>query len=177
MTPVNNILPDITPLTSGCNRSLKMSFEDQLNILVYFHLEEHRSGHHLLQVLKEEHFARQHIVPMGGIEKSSFFEGISSRGLDQMLELFEKLYAKTAKHLPKGHAELGDLTLIDGSLANVRLFCPCTRPTTGMVRKRPRFTSALISIAAFPRKFSSRTAKGRNGLSLPGFWRQGKRAS
>jgi len=36
MTPVNNILPDITPLLSGCNRPLKMSFEDQLNILVYF---------------------------------------------------------------------------------------------------------------------------------------------
>jgi hypothetical protein len=33
-----------------------------------------------------------------------------------MMEVFEKLYAKTAKHLPKGHAELGDLTLIDGSL-------------------------------------------------------------
>jgi len=63
MTPVNNILPDITPQLSGCGRPLKMSFEDQLNILVYFHLEEHRSAHHLLQVLKEEHFTRQHIAP------------------------------------------------------------------------------------------------------------------
>jgi len=116
MTPVTNILPEITSLLSGCNRPLKMSFEDQLNILVYFHLEEHRSGRHLLQVLKEEHFARQYIAPEGGIEKSSFFEDISSRGLKQMLEVFEKLYDKTAKHLPKGHAELGDLTLIDGSL-------------------------------------------------------------
>ena len=116
MTPVNNILPEITPLLSGCNRPLKMSFEDQLNILVYFHLEEHSSGRHLLQVLKEDNFARQYIAPEGGIEKSSFFEDISSRGLKQMLEVFEKLYDKTAKHLPKGHAELGDLTLIDGSL-------------------------------------------------------------
>jgi len=84
MTPVNNIFPDITPLESGCNRPLKMSFEDQLNILVYFHLEEHHSGRHLLQVLKEEDFARQCIAPAGGIEKSSFFEDISSRGLQQM---------------------------------------------------------------------------------------------
>jgi hypothetical protein len=121
MTPVNNILPDITPLLSGCNRPLKMSFEDQLNILVYFHLEEHRSGRHLLQVLKEDHFARQYIAPEGGIEKSSFFEDISSRGLQQMLEVFEKLYAKTSKHLPKGHAELGDLVLIDGSLIDAVL--------------------------------------------------------
>ncbi len=121
MTPVNDILPEITPLLSGCNRPLKMSFEDQLNILVYFHLEEHHSGRHLLQVLKEEHFARQHIAPVGGIEKSSFFEDISSRGLEQMMEMFGKLYAKAAKHLPKGHAELGDLVLIDGSLIDAVL--------------------------------------------------------
>lgn len=30
--------------------------------------------------------------------------------------MFGKLYAKATKHLPKGHAELGDLVLIDGSL-------------------------------------------------------------
>jgi hypothetical protein len=93
-----------------------MTLEDQINILVYFHLEEHHSGRHLLQVLKENHFARQYIAPEKGISKSSFFEDISSRGLEQMLELFEKLYAKAASQLPKGHSELGDLTIIDGSL-------------------------------------------------------------
>jgi len=116
MLPVNNTLSDLTPLTSGCNRPLQMTFEDQINILVYFHLEEHHSGRHLLQVLKENHFARQYIAPEKGISKSSFFEDISSRGMEQMLELFEKLYVKAAKQLPKGHAELGDLTIIDGSL-------------------------------------------------------------
>jgi len=121
MAPVNNTLPDITPLLSGCNRPLKMSFKDQLNILVYFHLEEHRSGRHLLQVLKDEHFARQNIAPADGIEKSSFFEDIGSRGLEQMIEMFGKLYVKAAKHLPKGYAELGDLVLIDGSLINAVL--------------------------------------------------------
>jgi len=121
MTPVNNIFPDITPLESGCNRPLKMSFEDQLNILVYFHLEEHHSGRHLLQVLKEEDFARQCIAPAGGIEKSSFFEDISSRGLPQMMEVFGKLYVQAAKDLPKGYAELGDIVLIDGSLIDAVL--------------------------------------------------------
>ncbi|MBU2227204.1 MAG: hypothetical protein KJ936_05975 [Proteobacteria bacterium] len=121
MAPVNNILPNITPLLSGCNRPLKMSFEDQLNILVYFHLEEHRSGRHLLQVLKEEYFARQYIAPEDGIEKSSFFEDIGSRGLEQMMEMFGKLYLRAAKHLPKGHAELGNLVLIDGSLIDAVL--------------------------------------------------------
>ncbi len=31
--------------------SLQITFEDQLKILVYYHLEEHTSGRHLLQVL------------------------------------------------------------------------------------------------------------------------------
>jgi hypothetical protein len=106
----------LAPLTSGCNRPLQMTFEDQINILVYFHLEEHHSGRHLLQVLKENHFAHQYITPKKGISKSSFFEDISSCGLEQMLELFEKLYVKAATQLPKGHAELGCLAIIDGSL-------------------------------------------------------------
>ena len=121
MRPVNDTLSDLTPLTSGCNRPLQMTFEDQINILVYFHLEEHRSGRHLLQVLKENDFARQYVAPEKGIQKSSFFEDISSRGLEQMLELFEKLYARAAKQLPRGHAELGNLTCIDGSLINAVL--------------------------------------------------------
>jgi hypothetical protein len=121
MLPVNNTLPDLNPLISGCNRPLQMTFEDQINILVYFHLEEHHSGRHLLQVLNENHFARQYIAPEKGIQKSSFFEDISSRGLEQMVELFEKLYMRAAKQLPKGHAELGDLTIIDGSLIDAVL--------------------------------------------------------
>jgi hypothetical protein len=119
--PVNDTLSELTPLKSGCNRPLQMTFEDQINILVYFHLEEHHSGCHLLQVLKENHFARQYIAPENGIQKSSFFEDISSRGLEQMIELFGKLYMKAAKQLPKGHAELGDLTIIDGSLIDAVL--------------------------------------------------------
>lgn len=116
MLPINNSLSDLTQLTSGCNRPLQMTFEDQINILVYFHLEEHHSGRHLLQVLKEDHFARQHIAPEKGIQKSSFFEDISSRGLEQMVELFGKLYIQAAKQIPKGYTELGDLVIIDGSL-------------------------------------------------------------
>src|SRR4030066_161747 len=57
------------------------------------------------------------------------------------------------------------------------LCCPCTGPTTVRTRKRPRFTSGSISIAAFPRKSSSATARKRNGLLSRGFWRRGKQAS
>jgi len=115
MTPVYTILPDITPALWECNRPLKMSFEDQLSILVYFHLEEHRSGSHLLRALEKEHFPRQHIAPVGNIEKSSFVEDISSHGLQQMTEMLSKLYTKAVKHLPQEYAQLGDLVLISGS--------------------------------------------------------------
>jgi len=35
-----------------------MTFEDQLKALIFFHLEEHVSAQHLLQVLEENDFAR-----------------------------------------------------------------------------------------------------------------------
>jgi len=116
MNPIHKHLQNITPLESGCNHPLQMTFEDQINILIYYHLEEHHSGRHLLQVLEEERFAREHIMPEGGIKKSSFFEALSSRGLEQMLELFQKLYADAAGRLPGEHTALGDLVAIDGSL-------------------------------------------------------------
>ncbi|MDY6832984.1 MAG: hypothetical protein SWC96_14300 [Thermodesulfobacteriota bacterium] len=50
-----------------------MEFEDRLKALIFCHLEEHASGRHLIQVLKEDGFAREHIAPKDGIEKSSFF--------------------------------------------------------------------------------------------------------
>src|SRR3989304_5913589 len=57
------------------------------------------------------------------------------------------------------------------------LFFPWIGPTTGTARKKPRFISGSISIAAFPRRYSSRTAKGRNGHSSRRFWHRGKRES
>ena len=98
-----------------------MTFEHQLDALIYFHLEEHSSGRHLVQVLKEYDFARDNIAPKEGIEKSSFFEAINTRGLQQLLEAFEALYAQARTVLPKEHNVLGDLTVIDGSLIDATL--------------------------------------------------------
>ena len=101
MIPVRKNILDITPLTSGCTRPLKTAFEVQVNILVYFHLEEHHSGRHLLQSLQEENFDRRHVAPEYSIERSSFFEEISSRGLEQMAELFQKIYEDATSQLLK----------------------------------------------------------------------------
>ena len=110
-----------TPLTARGHRDLQMTLEDQLNALVLFHLEEHASAQHLLQVLKEDDFARNHIAPKKGIEKSSFSEAINTRGLKQFVEVFEALVEEAQSVLPKEYKELGDLTLIDGSLIDATL--------------------------------------------------------
>ena len=47
--PLRKILAEITPLLSRGNRKLQMTFEDQLNALIYFHLEDHDSGRDLIQ--------------------------------------------------------------------------------------------------------------------------------
>lgn len=108
-----NAMPE---LESRGNRPLKMSFEEHLRALVFFHLEEHTSAQHLLQTLKEDNFAREHIAPKDGIEKSSFSEATNSRGLEKFMHIFESLQRQASHLLPNAHQELGQLIGIDGSL-------------------------------------------------------------
>jgi len=119
--PVENILQNVPPLEARGNKALKMNFEDQLKSLIFFHLEEHSSGRHLLQVLEEDHFARDVIAPSEGIKKSAFFEANNNRGLEQFNYVYQELQTQTTKHLPMKHPELGDLVAIDGSLIDAVL--------------------------------------------------------
>jgi len=119
--PAEKILPKTPVLESKGDRPLKMSFEDQLKALIFYHLEEHSSGRHLLQVLKEDDFARQHIAPKDGIKKSSFFEAINSRGLEQLQFVYHNLCREASMALPARYAHLGNLVAIDGSLIDAVL--------------------------------------------------------
>jgi hypothetical protein len=119
--PVKKVLERITSLVSKGNRPLKMTFEDQLNALILFHLEDHTSGRELIQTLQEDEYAREHIAPEKGIEKSSFFEAVNSRGLEQLMEVYEGLQKEARSILPKNHPELGDLVAVDGSLIDATL--------------------------------------------------------
>jgi len=103
--PVENIFIGMPPLEARGNRPLQMDFEHQLKALIFYHLEEHTSGRHLLQVLEEDDFAREVIAPLDGIKKSSFFEAINSRGLEQLTYVFQELQAKAAKILPGGNTQ------------------------------------------------------------------------
>ncbi len=119
--PAENIFISMPPLEAQGNRPLQMNFEHQLKALVFFHLEEHTSGRHLLQVLEEDDFDREVIAPPEGIKKSSFFEAINSRGLEQLTYVFQRFQVKVANILPKEHAELGNLVAIDSSLIDAVL--------------------------------------------------------
>ncbi len=119
--PLTKILGKTRKLESRCNRPLQMTFEDQLNALIFFHLEEHKSGRHLVQSLKEDDFARIHIAPEKGIAKSSFSEAMNARGLEQFLYVFNELQKQAGECLPQRYPELGQMVAIDGSLIDAVL--------------------------------------------------------
>ena len=114
--PIISILPKAPQLESRGNRPLQMEFEHQLDALIYFHLEEHASGRHLVQTLQVDDFARNNSAPPAGIEKSAFFEAMNDRGLEQFLFVFQELQKQAASILPKQFPELGEMVAIDGSL-------------------------------------------------------------
>ncbi len=119
--PVKQSLSQVPALDSRGNRPLKMTFEDQLNALIFFHLQEHDSARHLIQELNEDDFAGMFITPEGGISRSSFSEAVNHRGLEQLQHVFRQLSIRAEAVLPKGYDHLGDLMLPDGSLINAVL--------------------------------------------------------
>jgi len=121
LKPLSRIFEKIPPLEAQGNRPLQMTFEDQLKALILFHLEEHDSGRHLIDVLEKDVFAKKEIAPEKGIKKSAFFEALNNRGLEQLQFVFNELYAQASKVLPKEHGDLGDLVSIDGSLIDAVL--------------------------------------------------------
>jgi hypothetical protein len=121
LIPVYKILSHTPSLEAKGDRPLQMEFEHQLKALIFYHLEEYSSGSHLVQALAEDDFASKEIAPPNGIKKSSFFEAVNHRGLEQLLYIFEKLQADATHTLPKEYARLGDLVSVDGSLIDAVL--------------------------------------------------------
>ena len=119
--PLQKVFHSIPLLESRGYRPLKMTFEDQLHALIFFHLQEHESARDLIQHLKEDDFAKECIAPGGGISRSSFSEIINSRGLKQLEYVFQSLCTQAQNVLPSKHLDLGELVSIDGSLIDVVL--------------------------------------------------------
>jgi len=119
--PLEMALRNVSILLARGARPLKMTFEDQLHALIFFHLEEHESARALVQDLNHNEFAKENIAPDGGISLSSFCEAINHRGLTQLQHVFMELYKQASSVLPKKYKELGDLVAIDGSLIDAVL--------------------------------------------------------
>ena len=115
MVPLMNILPKTPPLRSRCNKPLAMNTEELLNILTYYHLQECSSGRELVQALQEDEYARNLIAPAGGLQRSTFFDTVNDRGVEQLLYVFTELQKQAGAVLPTQHANLGNLVAIDGS--------------------------------------------------------------
>ncbi|NER06129.1 MAG: IS4 family transposase [Okeania sp. SIO3C4] len=119
--PLKDLLPNVPEFISRGDRPLQMSFEDQLNALIYFHLQEHTSARHLVQDLNDNDFARACIAPDGGISRSSLSEILNARGLEPLQFVYRELYKKARKALPKEYAELGTLISVYGTLIDAVL--------------------------------------------------------
>ncbi len=119
--PAQKLLPNAPIMVSNSNKPIEVDFADQLNSLIYYHLENHDSGRHLLQALEEDTFAKSHIAPLGGMKRSTFFELNSSRGLEQMTYMFNGLQKQASGVIQHQYENLGDLIAVDGSLLDAVL--------------------------------------------------------
>lgn len=88
MNPVRQILPDTPALESKGDRPLHFLFEDEPNSLIYYHLFGNESGRELLQKLREDDFAKEHIAPERGVSRSSFFEAVNTVGVLNSCSMF-----------------------------------------------------------------------------------------
>lgn len=163
--PVENFSEDIPLLQSRGDRPLQMTFEQQLKSLILFHLEEYDSARHLLQVLKEDDFARAFIAPPQGIGRSSYGEALNTRGLEQLIFVYEKLQAQATATLPKVHPHLGDLVAIDGTLIDA--VCSMTWADYSSTTKKAKIHLGFDINRGIPGKVCLTDGKGDEGSRVP----------
>ncbi len=119
--PLQGVLPQIALLESRSNHPLEFTFSEQVFTLVYFHVEEYPSARALLEDLQDPRPPLPEGLPSGGVAKSTFFDALQSRGLPQMMDVFDRLSRKAAKAVGMKHEALGELRALDGSLIEATL--------------------------------------------------------
>lgn len=158
IVPLTDLLPHIAPLESGSNRSLEFTFPQQVHSLIYFHVEEYISGRGLLDDLNDLTQALPAGLPQEGLAQSTFFEALNSRGLCQMLEVFQRLSGKAAKLLGQRHVKWGKLRAVDGSLINATLSMQWADYTDSTHKLKAHLCFDLN--CGIPRKLSLTPGKG-----------------
>ena len=117
LEPLQPVMIKAPPLRSRSNKPLAMNTGELLSILTCYHLQDFSSGRELLQTLEEDDYTRQFVAPAAGVKRSTFFDTVNDRGVEQLLFVFTELQKQAAGALPSQHSELGDLVAIDGSFA------------------------------------------------------------
>jgi hypothetical protein len=163
--PVENFSDDIPLLQSRGDRPLQMTFEQQLKSLILFHLEEYDSARHLLQVMEQDEFARKFIAPPEGISRSSYGEALNTRGLEQLLFVYEKLQAQATATLPEAHSHLGNLVAIDGTLIDA--VCSMTWADYSSTTKKAKLHLGFDINRGIPGKVCLTDGKGDEGSRVP----------
>jgi hypothetical protein len=163
--PVENFSDDIPLLQSRGDRPLQMTFEQQLKSLILFHLEEYDSARHLLQVMEQDEFARKFIAPPEGISRSSYGEALNTRGLEQLLLVYEKLQAQATATLPEAHSHLGNLVAIDGTLIDA--VCSMTWADYSSTTKKAKIHLGFEINRGIPGKVCLTDGKGDEGPLVP----------
>ncbi len=121
MFPPEQILPSVPVLRSGGNKPLKLTFGNQMNALILFHLQECDPARHLIQMLNGDDSAKTVIASEYGISRSSFCEAVNRRGSEQLLYVFQKLSIQAEGISPEEHSRFGDTVLPDGTLTDAVL--------------------------------------------------------
>lgn len=71
-----------------------MNFEELLNILTYYQLQEFSSGTGLIQALQKDDYASQFIALAGGLKHLTCFDTVNDFGVEPLLAVFtERSYA------------------------------------------------------------------------------------
>jgi hypothetical protein len=89
--------------------------------LIYFHVEEYPSARALFEDLNDPELSPLEGLPCGTIRRSTFSDAINTRGLPQLLSVFDRLSHKAAKCVGNRYPELGALNVHDGSLIEASL--------------------------------------------------------
>ncbi len=112
--PILKILSKLSPLHAKGNRPLKMDFEHQLKAFIFFHLEEHTSASHLLQVLQADDFAAEYIAPPEGIATSRFSEANNTRSIESLSRCFRNCPRTPSSPCPRNTRSLVNVSRLMG---------------------------------------------------------------
>lgn len=158
IAPLGEILLTIAPFDSRGNHPIELTFEQLLYTLLYFHVEEYESAAALQEDLADPNQSPPAELPQKGIPKSTFSEVINSRGLEQMLEVFEYLSEKASKVIGIKFEALGKLRAFDGSLINCTLSMEWANYSKNVNKAKAHFSFDLNR--GIPRKIKLTEGKG-----------------